>query len=646
MFKFLRKYSTWIMAVGGTLLMITFLVPQAIQGLSQYSAQTGSSWATVGPDEETVTNGAYDIIQRQTRLIAALGPQNPLNQIGAGSNPAHWYLLVREASEAGLIPGSGAGITLAEAIALSTGDESLSGGVIIANLSARAGLTPNQTIATLADVVGVNRLMRLLAGSGRISDVRMRNAAAIKLLGVAADVVVVDARTNDSIETPSVDEEALAAQLAEYAAETEGEGDRGFGYRVPDRFKIEWLSIPKNAVEAAVEQSDALDPVTLRKAFLRDPAKFGAIGNLSTSTSGPSFDKYRERVRTRVLADETAKLTSNIAKYANDQLQFPRRGLATSGIHVDLPADWATSRLSLTDLATRLREQFAIDLPAYASSGGEWIQTTDLTDSDRFGDLGSATTNRFGRNPMQTPRVVDAIKEFGGNDTVPVQAGLAFPPLSTLGGDLFIARVIETDPSREPKDLAEVREKVTADLEAIFRFDSVVEQLPELLSTARADGLRSVATAFDSPVSFAPDIREVDLNVLLQFGVSISGRIPGIGSDPTAVKAVIEYASLLDPTAPMSDQPIEKRLFAVPLPDQLKILFVDVDRVSPLTKEQWTDLAGNDARLQRAIAQDMIPEDPAALFGFDALVDRHNFAFTRASSNDEFADDTDDDTTS
>ena len=646
MFKFLRKYSTWIMAVGGTLLLITFLVPQAIQGLSQYSAQTGSSWATVGANDETVTNGAYDIVQRQTRLIAALGPQNPLNQIGAGSNPAHWYLLVREASEAGLIPGGGAGITLAEAMALSSGTESLTSGAIIANLSARSGLTPNQTIATLADIVGVNRLMRLLAGSGRISDVRMRNAAATKMLGVAADVVVVDARTNDTIDAPSASEDALATQLAAHASVTEGEGDRGFGYRVPDRFKIEWLMIPKSTVEAAVEQSDVLDPVTLRKAFLRDPAKFGALGNLSTSTSGPSFDEYRERVRTRMLADETTKLMANIAKYSNDQLQFPRRGLATSGIHVELPADWATTRLSLTDLASGLREQFSIDLPAYASSGGEWIQSTDLTDSDRFGTLATATTDRFGRSPMQTPRVVDAIKEFGGNDTVPVQSGLAFPPLSTPSGDLFIARVIEIDPSREPNDLAEVREKVAADLDAIFRFDAVVEQLPDLLTTARTTGLRSIATAFDAPVEFAPDIREVDLNVLLQFGVSISGRIPGLGSDPVAVEAVVEYAALLDPTTPMSDQPAEKRLFAVPLPNQLKILFVDVDRVSPLTKEQWTDLAGNDARLQRAIAQDMVPEDPGSLFGFDALVERHNFAFTRSSNNDEFADDADDDTTS
>ena len=103
MFKFLRKYSSWILAVGGTLLMITFLAPQAITGLSEYSAVTGGTWATVGKDGTKITIGDFDLIQRQTRLIDELGPQSPLNQIGVGKNPGHWYLLSREARAAGLV---------------------------------------------------------------------------------------------------------------------------------------------------------------------------------------------------------------------------------------------------------------------------------------------------------------------------------------------------------------------------------------------------------------------------------------------------------------------------------------------------------------------------------------------------------------
>ena len=116
MFKFLRKYSSWILVIGGSLLMITFLAPQAITGLAQYSASTGSTWANVGPNGDKVSVGEFDLLQRQTRLINEL-QGNPLNQLGVGSSPAHWYLMLREAREAGLIPGPSSGRAIAEGIA-------------------------------------------------------------------------------------------------------------------------------------------------------------------------------------------------------------------------------------------------------------------------------------------------------------------------------------------------------------------------------------------------------------------------------------------------------------------------------------------------------------------------------------------------
>ena len=56
MFKFLRKYNKWILAFGGTVLMIAFLVPEAISRLSQQAAQGGAGWATVDnlPDLEAI----------------------------------------------------------------------------------------------------------------------------------------------------------------------------------------------------------------------------------------------------------------------------------------------------------------------------------------------------------------------------------------------------------------------------------------------------------------------------------------------------------------------------------------------------------------------------------------------------------------
>ena len=157
MFKFLRKYDKWILAVGGTLLLITFLVPQAIQGLSQYSAQTGATWATVGAPPAKVTMGEAEVFRRQARLIDRLGPQNLLNRLGAGSDPAHWYLLLREAREAGLVGGPGSGLAFAQQIAAGSPD-GVSAEQIVALLGGQSGLDFNQTLETLAEIDGVARL--------------------------------------------------------------------------------------------------------------------------------------------------------------------------------------------------------------------------------------------------------------------------------------------------------------------------------------------------------------------------------------------------------------------------------------------------------------------------------------------------------
>ncbi|MEC8322002.1 MAG: hypothetical protein VX012_11375, partial [Planctomycetota bacterium] len=259
MFKFLRKYDKWILAIGGSLLLITFLVPQAIQGLSQYSAQTGATWATVGAPPAKLTMGEADLFRRQARLIDRLGPQNLLNRLGAGSDPAHWYLLLREAREAGLVGGPGSGLAFAQQIAAGSPD-GVTAEQVVALLGGQSGLDFNQTLETLAEIDGVARLINIVSSAGRFSDTRMRGTAARKSLGVAADVVLLDAREIEGIAVPPADEAALEAQLEAHANDLVGEGSRGFGYRIPDRFRIEWMTIPRATVEASLQDAPQLGP--------------------------------------------------------------------------------------------------------------------------------------------------------------------------------------------------------------------------------------------------------------------------------------------------------------------------------------------------------------------------------------------------
>lgn len=635
MFKFLRKYDKWILAVGGSLLMITFLAPQAIEGLSQYSAQTGASWAQVGAPPKTVTQGDAELLRRQTRMINNLGPQSALNQLGVGSDPAHWYLLVREAQAAGFVGGPASGLEFANAIAQQSGED-INGQMVIATLGGQSGLGYAETVQTLAEIRGVSELMSMVTAAGRFSDTRLRGTAARRSMGISADVVVIDARKDGSLEIPAQDDAAIKKQFDEFSDVAAGEGDRGFGYRIPDRFSIEWLVVPKTEVRASLEDSPELGPIQLRKAFQRDPAKFGVL--TSTTATPPTFGEREEQVRTKVLDDLVEQRMKAIAKFGDDRLQFPRRSLSRRGLHYELPNDWASRRTSMQMLADDIANEFNLPQPPYRSTGDELATTQDLSDTDRFGTLSSAGTQLFGRTRTATPQLVNAMREFQGSDTIPVQSGVAFPALTDTAGDLIFARVVSSDPAHAPADVAEVRDMVASDLEAVVKFQTLEDRIGDIEREARTDGLRSVATAYDVPMEFASDIRIANLEFLLQYGITVGSSIPGLGTDSEAIEAVIERAMKLDPTRPLAEQSIDDRVFAIPVPGKLSVLVVSVQSLKPLTEETWKRLATDPVRLQTTMTQDLASMDPRQLFGLDALKDRHAFELSRSEDEDEDAD--------
>ncbi|MGA1709468.1 MAG: hypothetical protein ACO4CI_12360, partial [Phycisphaerales bacterium] len=186
MFKFLRKYKGWLLGVFGTLLLIVFLVPQAISGIAQYSATTGGTWATVGADAEKVTFKTLDRLQRELRVLQAVG--NPtINSLGADRSPEHWYLLRREAEQAGLHGGAGdgrgvlAGLTgqiNQQRLANDPAAQPLTEDDVLGILCQNSASSPQDVLETLARLAGVTRLTNLFAGLDRFSDRRLEREAA------------------------------------------------------------------------------------------------------------------------------------------------------------------------------------------------------------------------------------------------------------------------------------------------------------------------------------------------------------------------------------------------------------------------------------------------------------------------------------
>lgn len=625
MLKFLRQYNQWILVVGGTLLLITFLMPTAIQGLAQRSAVSGVTWATYSGG--AVTGADLEQAQQELRVVEAMG-NTVVNGLGAAKEPAHWWLLVHEANEAGLVGGIGEGEAALAQMATSM---KVSPEQALYNISRMTGTNRDIVLETLAKLQGVNRLVSLSLDIDRVSDERLKRAIARVGLAVSGDIAIIDARKNTSIEAAAPTEEKLAEQLKKYA-ETDRPADaaigkESFGYRLPDRFKLEWLTISKAAVAATVENSPELATLALKKRFAQDPKKYGGV-----DASG--FAALETSVR-RIVTEELVKARMNeIAKFAGDQLSLAQRTLKRDGAHFALPADWGAQMPSLQSLAQAVATEYGIAAPTYQSSGTEWMSVAKLREQP---GIGTARTSKFG-TPMAAPDVIAGAKEFAKpNLAAPTQMNIASPAMTADSGDVCFFRIIEVDPAKAASDLATVRAEVEKDILAVERFDWLDANKDAIAAAAAKDGIRSVADKYGTTVEFAKDVAEANLD-FLRFGYRMGSGLPSLNNDAKIIEAIIAKAAKIPFATDMNSVPAEQRTVAVAIPERLSLVVLQVSAMRPVTEERYSELAGgimssNGSGIARATRDTKLAIDPQELFGFDALSKRYGFKTVRATED-------------
>ncbi len=97
-----------------------------------------------------------------------------------------------------------------------------------------------------------------------------------------------------------------------------------FGYRLPNRFKLEWLRVGADDVRAMVEATDGQNGVLLFKHWQR----------YATERNFPAVDTtgdIPEVVREDFLQERTTEALQTIEKFANDQLLGSQRPLRMDG---------------------------------------------------------------------------------------------------------------------------------------------------------------------------------------------------------------------------------------------------------------------------------------------------------------------------
>jgi len=595
MFKFLRKYNKYILAVFGTILMVTFLVPFAFTKFLAQSTSRGTKWATLGPDGgEKLTVTDLDNARRELRLLKALGQAVPL--FDDLDSPEHWYLLVREAESAGLV----GGMAVSQ---LAQSPEALG------QLVQVTGENPRYILQTLAKLTGIGGLVQLYVGgspysqslpSGRYSDRRFKHIAQERFHRVRAQFVVIEASPPD--EPAAYTDSQLQEQMDKYAEDMPGAGEMGFGYRLPDRVKLEWLVVSADSVRAVVADSDELNPVALRKHWRRNA---GRLGQPQADADVP------DNVRDDLLDTLTEQKLSDISRSGYNQLRREQRTLGQGGGSSELPEDW--EGLSFTQLAESLQETYGVSLPEYHAAGGQWLWQKDIADLE---DIGLATTTKFGQLPTGLTALVMAAKEFGGDDTIPMQRGLAGPPLEGDDGSIYFFRVTDTDPSRAPRSIDEVRDAVVADLGKLDAYQHLSESTAVIEIQARELGLLSIAMAYDTVVEPTRSLSRA------------GSTLPKIGQQEQAVELIVEHARSLPANTAIDELAEEHRTFVLPIDDRLALLVVRLTSQRPLTETSYTQQAQT-GLLQFTITLPETTErrnEAVEAFSFDALADRYNFS--------------------
>ena len=643
MLKFLRKYNKVLFGFFSVLLMVTWLVPSAIQEFSKNSAASNAVWATVGNGEK-ITLTEQQKLTRQVKMIDVL--QVPFSkELGINGNPGQWYLLVREAKQAGLVGGPSEGKELLSKIA---GDQAKPGeamsqqsAILLGELCRAGGSQPPMVYETLAELSGVARMLSLTGSAPRLSEARLKSDAQNALTGLSADVVVISADMPLPANDPQPTPEQVEKLVKENADKEPGKGSHGMGYRQSEKVQLEWFVIPAQQVRDQMANDPRLSNVELRKAFLRNPTSFGAkIGEVD-----PNFDDFKDQVRTKLLNQITASRMDEMVKFIADQAQLSTRALPKDGIYAKLPTDWKNLP-GLPALAADMAKQFGVAAPKVEIVGPTVVSSLNSVDG-----LGTATSDRFGTQPTPLAQLVSMTKELKPTEVRAVlQVGVIGPPLRApdpsraprvnpnqtasanqdLTTDLFAFRVLQAMPAHAAANAEEAGAVATQDEQKLLRFAVLEGNLAAIETKAKESGLESVAREYNTKVDFAPQIRGADMK-FIQYGMKMPTAISGLGEDATVVNEIVKRP-LAIPQGEFANSSDAARTFVIASPNKLAIVAVHVRDVLPMYAEDYNGLASNQ-RFRNAITDESNQVKIVDEFSFAALSARNQFKLAKESTS-------------
>ncbi len=665
MLKFLRKYNVLILVVGGSLLMVVFLLQPVLTRLAP--SPTSRKIGTIGADNKKVTQGDLQEASDDLRVLENIAPFIAATlQLQPNDEMEHYYLLLHEADRAGVVGGVDDGVSWIPQLAADQARlEQLSQypqqywSLIVSQpffaqavsqralqlepqlmdrrqlLAQRFGIPIERVDQALANARGIYRYRASYASTLRFSGPDALELSHERFDAALADVLVVPASVFQA-QVPAPTEDQLLAHYEAHKSDIPGTGEFGFGYLQPASVKLEWLVLDPASFSAAVSP----DPIEVRKRWQQNREKYTR-----------EFAEERARIESEFRTERAEDLMVEAESIIRREVLAKTRQLETdSAGYLVLPEDWSSrlprmadiARTIVTDLADA--EGVTVPMPTVEIRESDWLNAQDIASIPTIG----RAMYRVGATPVRAPAIPLFVHENNTGEQIPmhaqVGAPLVDPPAIDQTQRRYYITVLDARAESPPDSIDDVRDQVAADLTTRLAYDALLERAPNLDELAREQGLPAVAQALPSPPDGAAQ-PAVDTDVLLtRNGATPLGAAeladPRVGQATDFLDTAIDAAAQrLDPLAPIGASPLADSIVWDDAKSPPLLILARLKAYRPVTVEDFRARARGLLQSEaRQMLTEATPEDAPNPFSFDALSKRANFILESRRDDDEPAD--------
>ena len=632
-FAFFRKYNKIILAVGGSLLMVIFLIPQAA---SSWIGQPGDqAVGRIGDREVSIKD--LRTADAEMRLVSSLNRQAAMTMPRGEDANLRWMLMVEEARQQGLHSSTAHAQQILQAWQIS--DQQ------IIDIKNEIRATDAFIYQALRHWQMVMQLQQMVAGTLRVSEPAMRSFARNVQSSISVDVVPIAAeRLVDRVDEPT--EEELQNLFQQNAKLAPGQSKPfGFGYRLPNRVKLEYIAVPFEAVQKSVNISE----VEANRYYLEHTDEFipeveGALPDVKVEPK--PYREVREKIIAQLADRKTAEKQDQIIKTIQAELAETTRNYERDG---DSGYVIVGRLANFQAIAAQIQRDYGV-LPEIVRIEDRWIPVAEISDLGDFGSSFMIVGSGTNRQAVPVAQYIALIREFVPAEmadrnplaALRLQRGVPSQPVEDIDGNEYIFRVLETETSRPPRSLDEVREDVVRDAKLVKAYRMVKENVDQYLTSAREKGLEDFAGTIDEElqVEKIESFSRRDVNPRISPTPQIP-NLPVVGRSAQFVDGVFDLAEPIEDAGSIDAVPADQLIGAVPVDAQLTVYITKIVEYLPVTSEEFAQLRPIYGQF---IEQEdlMMIRDPAINpFTYDALATRVGYT---SASEDRAAEESDQDT--